>query len=226
MNINFTDPILFICIGILLIGFVFIVWAVGKLRQKQGDDRPDSVSLEDDSPLTDADLGLDPLVEPEALRGAPKPEPAPPFKIDFKEPRTPPPSPSPTPAASKEVTERLEAMTQRLSEMQALLNKQNAAAVASAANAPIGQGFSSETIDKLLKIIGNVIQQVDTLQKAMNMTKEPALQAPVPGAAIPAAPVSLPKPPMSPIQPLTAAPGPVVPKPGPAFPPAGMPPKP
>ncbi len=232
MNINFTDPILFICIGILLIGFVFIVWAIGKLRQKQGEVKPGAESLEDDAPMTDADLGLDPLSEPDMLRDAPKLEPVP-FKIDVKEPRTPPASP----AATKEVAERLEAMTQRLAEMQSLLNKQNAATIASPANAPIGQGFSSETIDKLLKIIGNVIQQVDILQKAMNVTKDPGSSAaalnipPASKASIPiisTPPISVSKPPISPLQTGTSGPisGQPVPKPGPAFPPAGMSPKP
>ena len=36
----------------------------------------------------------------------------------------------------------------------------------------MGQGFSPETIDKLLKIIGNVVQQVDILQKNLNPSKE------------------------------------------------------
>ena len=36
----------------------------------------------------------------------------------------------------------------------------------------VGQGFSPETIDKLLKIIGNVIQQVDILQKSVGPAKE------------------------------------------------------
>lgn len=220
MRINFTDPVLFICIGILLIGFVFIVWAVGKLRQKKGDGRGGGEALQDDSPITDAELGFDPLSAPDILQEAPR-----------LEVRTPPPPPSTTSAASKEVADRLEAMTQRLSEMQALLNKQNTATIASAANAPIGQGFSSETVEKLLKIIGNVIQQVDILQKAMNITTKEPVSAPVlnvppaPKASVPGTPAPLPKPPASPIQPVTSAPGPGTPKPGPAFPPAGTTPK-
>jgi hypothetical protein len=82
-----------------------------------------------------------------------------------------PPRPVPVaPAISQEVAERLDSMTQRLSEMQTVLQKQAAAPASTpAANSPggVGQGFSPETIDKLLKIIGNVIQQVDVLQKSL-----------------------------------------------------------
>ena len=42
---------------------------------------------------------------------------------------------------------------------------------ATAAAGGVGQGFSPETIDKLLKIIGNVIQQVDILQKNTDAPK-------------------------------------------------------
>lgn len=63
-------------------------------------------------------------------------------------------------------------MTQRLAEMQNVLQKQSSAGgPASNAAGGVGQGFSPETIEKLLKIVGNVIQQVDILQKSFRIQR-------------------------------------------------------
>ena len=33
MNINFSDPVLLICAGVIMIGIVYLVWAIGKWRE-------------------------------------------------------------------------------------------------------------------------------------------------------------------------------------------------
>ena len=150
-----TDPVVLICAGIIVIGLAAFFWAVGKWR------RLGAPVLDDTAPIEDL-IPSDPSPLPE---------------IDIRPPEMPfrqaAPAAAPAPAVSQEVAERLETMTQRLSEMQTVLMKQSAAAPGGPAGAPggVGQGFSPETIEKLLKIIGNVIQQVDILQKSLNLTK-------------------------------------------------------
>ena len=71
---------------------------------------------------------------------------------------------------------RLDNMTQKLSDMQIVLQRQ-------AAGAPAGTPLTPETIDKLLKIIGNVTQQVDVLQKSLGAPAMPgALRLPPSGS--------------------------------------------
>ena len=150
-----TDPVVLICTGIIVIGVITLFWAVGKFKN---------------SSTTTEFVPVDDLVAPAS---APASDPVP--EIDLKTPEFPTrPTRMSAPAVSGDVAERLEAMTQRLSEMQSVLMKQSAgAAVGAGAGTAgaMGQGFSPETIDKLLKIIGNVIQQVDILQKSLNLTK-------------------------------------------------------
>ena len=153
MNVFLKDPVVLICSAIILIGIATFFWAIGKFR-RMGSAASASNPIEDliaeAAPLPDiefrpSDLGA-------RARAA-----------------------APSPAVSKDVAERLESMAQRLSEMQTVLMKQssNPSAQGAAAGAPgaVGQGFSPETIEKLLKIIGNVIHQVDILQKNIDPKK-------------------------------------------------------
>jgi len=139
------DPVVLICIGIIVVGFLGLVWAVAKFRRllklMPDGGRPANPSLPGAPDALGFDLGIRPPAAP------------------------------PAPAVTKDVAERLESMTQRLAELQAVLAKQSSAAAADPGGV-MGQGFSPETIDKLLKIIGNVIQQVDILQKNLNPSKE------------------------------------------------------
>jgi hypothetical protein len=151
-----SDPVFLISGGILIAGLIAFFWAVGKFRRLAvegmvSDSTDDLLPAAPDLPDID-------------------------FRAPVQQTRTSTfvPAPAPTSTVSKDVAERLESMTQRLSEMQTVLLKQSAAAsTAAPGGAPsgVGQGFSPETIDKLLKIIGNVIQQVDILQKSTNVPK-------------------------------------------------------
>lgn len=163
MKTLLTDPVVLICSGILLVGAFFLFWAIGKLRGKQAQAGKISLAPSDE---------LFP-VRPDLEELSPGPSQAPQYPPGVGA-QPAPLAMTPPPAVSKDVAERLESMTQRLSEMQAVLTKQAAAAppAGSPGAAGIGQGFSPETIDKLLKIIGNVIQQVDILQKSLNLTKD------------------------------------------------------
>ena len=144
-----TDPVVLISAGVIFIGVIALFWAIGKMKNlgTGASDRPAMDDLIASSPsLPDMDL---------------RPS-------EFSS-RAPMPA---APAVSKEVADRLETMSARLSEMQTVLMKQSAASAGGAgASGAVGQGFSPETIDKLLKIIGNVMQQVDVLQKSLNLTK-------------------------------------------------------
>ena len=148
MKALLTDPVVLICVGIIIVGIIALFWAIGKFRSMK--------SL----PRSPGGMNDDLLPSSPDLRD-----------IDFRAPSLSVQAPSAT--VSKDVADRLESMTQRLAEMQAVLTKQssNAPGQAGAAGG-VGQGFSPETIDKLLKIIGNVIQQVDILQKSVNGPKD------------------------------------------------------
>jgi hypothetical protein len=143
-----TDPVILICSGIILVGIFGLFWAVGKFRRASSS--LSAAGPSDDLGLTGPDLR----------------------EIDFRAPG----SVASSPPVSKDVAARLDSMTQRLTEMQSVLMKQSSGAgapgVGGAAAGGVGQGFSPETIDKLLKIIGNVIQQVDILQKSMTVPKD------------------------------------------------------
>jgi hypothetical protein len=164
-----TDPVVLICSGIILFGFLGLIWAIAKFRHLGKTLKPPRKEPFDDV-LSVADLkGIDLSI--------PSPAPA---------PRAPAPSPAPA-GVSKDVADRLDSMAQRLAEMQTVLQKQQSASQsADAQGGPVGQGFSPETIDKLLKIIGNVIQQVDVLQKNMSPSRE------APKADNPSAPAAQP----------------------------------
>ena len=172
MTLN--DPILWICAGILLFGAVFLIWAISKLRrpkstEEEGDVLAQGVSAE----YTDMDMSLD------AIEGS---------SLNIPTLVTPPFRSAPAPApVSKDIADRLEGMTQRLAEMQAVLSKQASVptATVSTSAGSSGPGFSPETIDKLLKIIGNVIQQVDILQRSLNISRPEGFPAGTTPAAAP-----------------------------------------
>ena len=149
-----TDPVVLICVGIIVIGLITLLWAITKFKTAS--------AVAEGAPVDEFGVS--------ALGGS---TPASLPEIDFKTPEFPTrASISAGGPVSKDVAERLDAMTQRLSEMQTVLMKQSGPAAGGAAGAAgSGQGFSPETVEKLLKIIGNVIQQVDVLQKNLNLTK-------------------------------------------------------
>lgn len=152
------DPVVLICSGIVFVGLLGLVWAVTKFRRLM-------------------------KLMPSGGKSVDRSPPAAPDLLGFDLGIRPPPA-APAPAVTKDVADRLDSMSQRLAEMQAVLVKQSSAASADAGGA-VGQGFSSETIDKLLKIIGNVVQQVDILQKSLNPSKETPAKPGAPSAPRP-----------------------------------------
>jgi len=184
MKINFQDPAIAISLGVVLIGLAFFIWAVGKLFKKA-------------SPLDDSLLGSETL--PPSPSGADElfsarqtltPEPNNPLYKEFGVSPDPDIRPSPggkertvAPSVSKEMVERLDNMTLRLTDMQAVLQRQGTTAAA-------GSPMSPETIDKLLKIISSVTQQVDFLQRSLGAA--PAAASPPSAAPMPTGQTSLP----------------------------------
>jgi len=167
MKLILQDPAVLIATGVILIALVPLFWAFGRLFKK--------------APSSDEELfaGESPdLSKTDDLFGARPPvrqEPLPPTYPEFsvappRDSRSATPAPS---APTKEMVERLDSMSQRLNDMQVVLQRQSTGAAA-------GTPMSMETIDKLLKIISNVTQQVDQLQRSMGVT--PA--APASGAAL------------------------------------------
>jgi|SRR5882724_9264405 len=147
-----TDPVVLTSAGVVFIGVIALFWAIGKFKSLGG-------AASESNPLDDFAASSPPLPEIDI--------PA----TEFPTRQTL--SAAPAPAVSKDVADRLESMSSRLAEMQTVLMKQSAvpAGGGGGASGGVGQGFSPETIEKLLKIIGNVIQQVDVLQKSLNITK-------------------------------------------------------
>jgi len=148
VNHFLTDPVVLICSGIIVVGLIGLFWAIGKFSRLESAPRVEQ-PMDDFSRAMTNRMGL-----------------------DFTPPSKPLSSPvvPAVPGVTEEMANRLESMTQRLAEMQAVLAKQSSDA--GAAPGAVGQGFSPETIDKLIKIVGNVIQQVDILQKSLNLSKE------------------------------------------------------
>ena len=154
MNPLLSDPIVLISGGAILVGLIGLVWSMGVWRRMAKVPEPAAGDI------------LSQAAEARGFDLGPLPQRV----------VTPPPTPTAAPPISRDVAERLDSMTQRLAEMQSVLLKSSAAAAPEAGAPPggVGQGFSPETIDKLLKIIGNVVQQVDILQKSLNPAKEGA----------------------------------------------------
>ena len=147
MKLLLSDPVVLICSGIIFIGLISLFWAISKFRSLKS--APAQAWPADSLGLTLPQRGKE-------LAAA----------------LTPPSVPPSSPAMNREVVERLESMTQRLTEMQSVLMKSPGSSGTDPVAGGVGQGFSPETIDKLLKIIGNVMQQVDILQKSMSPAKE------------------------------------------------------
>lgn len=152
------DPVVLICGAVFLVGLVSLLWALARLFRASGpsvqtDALAESLAGGEADELLKApdNTFRDPLLSrPEVIR----------------------PAESSTSSVNRDVADRLETMAQRLAEMQNVLSRQ--ASPAGLAAPSSGQGFSPETVDKLLKIIGNVVQQVDVLQRALNLPKEGA----------------------------------------------------
>jgi hypothetical protein len=148
MNIHLNDPVILACAGILFLGFLFLVTALRAIFRSSAS--ADDLGFGGDATAERlADFGAERDVMAESLARAARGREAAPPAV----------SASGAAAVSPDVAARLDAMSQRLVEMQRVLAQQPEAAQ--------GQGFSPETVDKLLKIIGNVIQQVDVLQKSL-----------------------------------------------------------
>ncbi len=151
------DPIVLVCIAVLLFGFIALLWAIARVlpkKKKSSDFMSDPLLSE--SPVDGGERGGDDLLLQDPLAPV-RPETS---RLSMAA------------GANTNVGERLEQMAQRLAEMQTVLSKQ-AAPVGAGGTAPMGQGFSPETLDKLLKIIGNVTQQVEILQKALHVKDAP-----------------------------------------------------
>src|SRR5258708_6778000 len=193
MSSYLQDPAVLIPVGVILLGTILFIWAAGKLFKKK-------------APVEEFSLG-----DPDAAAGGggqdmfntprePEPEPARTTLPDFGTPpiatRPPLDARVPAPAANKEMVDRLDTMAHRLSDMQTALHRQAGAT-------PSGSVLTPETIDKLLKIISNVTQQVDVLQRSLGATPT------APTAAAPAqtpAPAPGPKPASPPATPSSATP--------------------
>jgi hypothetical protein len=171
MNFDLQDPTILIPAGVLLIGIVLFIWGLGKLFKKTP---PPEDSLYADLPPLNTEESFASTATPDV----PEPVFTPPPRAEA------PAKPAPGPAVpSKEMVDRLDNMSQRLNDMQGVLQKQ--------ASAAAGTALTAETIDKLLKIIGNVTQQVDLLQRSLGAP--PASAGSIPPAAAAPAPVSAPK---------------------------------
>jgi cell division protein FtsN len=160
MNIRFQDPAFLIPIGIIILGVILLLWAIGKLFKKAPSAEEFAVQ----------DSLLPPAGNNELFGDMTPPAPVavrPPTPIREKETG---------PAVNKEMVDRLDTMAQRLSDMQTVLQRQAGAV-------PAGSPLTPETIDKLLKIIGNVTQQVDALQRSLGVTPTTPAPAATPAAA-------------------------------------------
>jgi hypothetical protein len=133
-------------IGVIVVGFVLLILAVRALR-KSSKPKPikefDFPALTNHEPLS--------VVSPDSN----------PFS-------TPAASPAPAPVANKEVLNKVDLISQRLVDMQMLLNKQVSASAAQGAGS--NAGLSPDMLDKLLKITATVAQQIEVLQKALGGT--------------------------------------------------------
>lgn len=160
------DPVIWAAGGVFLLAFLLWIWALRALLKPSA---PKAAATTDDLPFMSA--------APEKTPYVPD---APALTLD---PLPPPPPPPVAPAApvvpelNRQVAEKVDLIALRLVDMQMLLNKQLSTPAATA-----GTAFSPETVDKLLKIMASVVQQVEVLQKSL----------PGPGAGS-AAPVNAPR---------------------------------
>jgi hypothetical protein len=210
------DPLIVALLGGIFFCSAILFWLVGKLKKKPSALSPDwaapRAGAEPPAPTSLLDENLrSPFAVPDVAE--PKAE----VRIEPGRPAAAAPMtgrPGAALAMSREVADRLEGMNQRLVEMQAVLMRQtgsSAPAQAGAAVHSVGQGLTPETIDKLLKIIGNVMQQVDVLQKGLTPAKGASTSPPAPAGGAPGAKASTassaPSAPVAPVAPSNAPPG-------------------
>ncbi len=159
---------MWMCLSVLTFGLVLLIYLIGKLKQSSNAPAP---YIKSPSPAA-----MFPFAKKETE--APVIDFSPPSNraSDFQAT-----APVPTAVSPDVITDRLDTMVQRLGDMQNMLLRQ--------ANQPTPAGLPPETIDKLLKIIGNVVQQIDVLQKNMGA-------APTASTVMGSAPAAVP-PPMS-----------------------------
>lgn len=173
------DPVVWIAAGIILVNFVLIVWAAKRMLAP-------STGSKREQPLPFAPPSV------ESLNVLPLETPPPPLPV----------APMSSPV-TRELQDKVDLISQRLVDMQMMLNKQlSTPSVVSgtAAVAPI----PPETIDRLLKIVAQVIPQVEALQRSMDGLAHPEAKAPSPGGVVieptaaPAAPAAMPSHPPQP----------------------------
>jgi hypothetical protein len=144
--------------GVILVGLILLFWAIGKLLNAKA---APAKEVEFELPLPRSGRPLS-VVTPEAN----------PFIANV--PLMPAP---PAPVANRAVLDKVDLIAQRLVDMQMLLNKQLTAPAAMPGAGSAPGGLSPETLDKLIKITGSVVEQVELLQKVAtsgNALSEPA----------------------------------------------------
>src|SRR5688572_17186995 len=101
-----TDPIVLICVAVIVLGLFGFFWGVSKLRKVQN---------ETPAEIFDEPLPVTPLTSSFPIENEFRARPPIPQSSAANEYT---PASTSTPAISREVADRLESMTQRLSEMQ------------------------------------------------------------------------------------------------------------
>jgi hypothetical protein len=200
MKINFSDPLLLGAVGVVILCLFAGVWALKTYRNMgKAPEDSDLLPLDlDQEPPVDLEIpSLDvetprpraplPVVPPAPLTSGTLKGPAP---LRPMAPATSATQAAGTPPMPRDVLDRLENMNQKLGEMQAVLSKQTNVPAGAGAPAGIGQGFSPETVDKLLRIIGNVVMQVEILQRGLGT---PGAETARPSAPAAPSPTQLPK---------------------------------
>jgi len=167
MNVLWTDPVVLTAGGFLFVGIILFFWGAKRLFSRGRNSDPAETPIE---------------LEITSANDLPFSRPAATLPLAEQ--------------VNKEMATKLESMTQRLAEMQTLLNKQNAVSSAPA--------LAPDTLDKMINNVNTVIQQVDLLQKSVESGSAPAsAPAPVRPAPVstptPAAPKSSPSTPVVPI---------------------------
>jgi hypothetical protein len=168
------DPVVLVSGGVIAAGIIFLLLA---LRALQKSSKPGAVK-EFDFPS---------FVRPEPLSVV-SPD-SNPFAANTV-------VPPPVAVANKDVLQKVDLISQRLVDMQMLLNKQVSVSAHAAGNNP---GLSPEMLDKLLRITSTVAQHIDVLQKALGAgmappanTAPPAADTPFPGTAARSTPAMTP----------------------------------
>lgn len=141
------DPILLSAVGVLILGMVMLLWAVNRLRQA-GAEEGDLLEESDATGVSTPPMLTVPPTFP---------------------PMPPPPAPARMAPPPRELLERLEGMSMRLGEMEALLQRQAAQPSSS---------LSPEASSRLLKIISSVSEQLQSLERELGIPSAPTRPAP------------------------------------------------